>query len=67
MAPRFAFNAVIMPDQSIVIADGFGQGQQYYNDVWRSTDTGVTWTQLNSHHGYQGVMRQWLFYLMVVW
>ena len=47
-APRQDFGAVAMPDGSIVIMGGGSGYNQYYNDVWRSTDNGATWTEMNA-------------------
>ena len=33
-----------MPDGSIVLMGGYGNGPTYLNDTWRSTDNGRTWT-----------------------
>ena len=40
---RFLQNAVVLPDGSIVLMGGYDGSDK--NDVWRSTDEGVTWTQ----------------------
>ena len=42
---------VAMPDGSIVLMGG-ADFNNYYNDVWRSTDDGATWTQITSHAGW---------------
>ena len=44
---RYPFSCVVLSDGSIVLMGGYladGSGQRV-NDVWRSTDQGVTWTQ----------------------
>jgi PKD repeat protein len=49
-------NSVVMPDGSIVLMGGY-TGENYVeakNDVWRSTDYGATWTQLNASAGWPG-------------
>jgi PKD repeat protein len=51
-APRQDFGAVAMPDGSIVVMGGGGGYNQYYNDVWRSTDNGATWTEMNASPGW---------------
>jgi PKD repeat protein len=42
-----------MQDGSILLAEGLavtgGQTIPYFNDVWRSTDNGATWTQLTAN------------------
>jgi len=35
---------VLMPDGSIILMGGY-DGSSWLNDVWRSTDNGVTWTE----------------------
>jgi PKD repeat protein len=37
-----------LSDGSILALGGFHDGPIYYQDVWRSTNKGVTWTQLNA-------------------
>jgi hypothetical protein len=53
--------SVVMPDGSIVLMGGrslirWTSGPNrfgiFYNDVWRSTDKGVTWTQINASAGW---------------
>jgi len=55
---RDRFNAVVLPDGSIVIAGGyviFPTGATIpANDVWRSADGGVTWTQINAYSPWLG-------------
>jgi PKD repeat protein len=41
---REGHSSVVMPDGSIVLMGGYDH-TGYRNDVWRSTDNGVTWTQ----------------------
>lgn len=48
-SPRLQHNSVALPDGSIVIMGGLVIPCPvcgYTNEVWRSTDNGVTWTQL---------------------
>jgi PKD repeat protein len=40
-------SSVVMPDGSIVLMGGF-DGSSLMNDVWQSTDNGVTWTLVNA-------------------
>ncbi|MCX6689907.1 MAG: hypothetical protein NTZ39_09520, partial [Methanoregula sp.] len=50
---RSAHSSVAMPDGSIVLTAGWtGTGGSYYNDTWRSTDNGATWTQVNASSGW---------------
>lgn len=44
-AARTFFGSCLLPDGSIVIAGGSIHGNQYYADVWRSTDQGISWTE----------------------
>jgi PKD repeat protein/N-acetylneuraminic acid mutarotase len=47
---RVGHSTVVMPDGSIVLTGGVAYRNGYtemYNDIWRSTDRGVTWTQVN--------------------
>jgi len=48
---RFGHASVALPDGSIVLMGG---GGGYKNDVWRSTDQGVTWTAQNTSAGWTG-------------
>jgi hypothetical protein len=45
---RFGFASVALPDGSIVVLGGSANGV-YQNDVWRSTDQGVSWVQQTTH------------------
>ena len=52
---RYAHTSVVMPDGSIVLMGGLNQKggvMNYYNDVWRSTDDGATWTQQTASAGW---------------
>ena len=40
-----------MPDSSIVLMGG-DTFEGYKNDVWRSADSGVTWTLMNASAGW---------------
>ena len=44
---RRGMNAAAMPDGSIVLVGGVSGDNNYFNDIWRSTDKGYTWTQVN--------------------
>jgi PKD repeat protein len=43
---RYAHMSVAMPDGSIVLMGGYDSSA--YRDVWRSTDYGAHWTQVNA-------------------
>ncbi len=43
-------SSVVMPDGSIVLMNS---GSGYYNDTWRSTDKGITWTLMNASCGWR--------------
>jgi uncharacterized delta-60 repeat protein len=43
---------VVMPDGSIVLMGGLHSSPTDYNDVWRSTDQGATWTEVNASAGW---------------
>jgi PKD repeat protein len=50
---RSQFGAVVLQDGSVVIAGGDSITYGLYNDTWRSTDKGVTWTRQNASSGWQ--------------
>ncbi|MGD0535475.1 MAG: PKD domain-containing protein, partial [Methanoregula sp.] len=48
-------SSVTMPDGNIVLMGGqarLANGNNYMNDVWRSTDDGATWTEVNASAGW---------------
>ena len=54
-AERALHTSVALPDGSIVLMGGSGPGEEWdpgtaglYNDTWRSTDRGATWTEMNA-------------------
>ena len=49
---RYGHTSVAMPDGSIVLMGGMDNNSVRYNDVWRSTDNGATWTQINNTPGW---------------
>ena len=49
---REEHTSVAMPDGSIVLMGGLEAGNNFMNDVWRSTDNGVTWTEINASSGW---------------
>ncbi len=51
-SPRHSHSSVAMPDGRIVLMGGFADYYGRKNDVWRSTDKGATWTELNSSAGW---------------
>jgi hypothetical protein len=50
---RTGHSSVAMPDGSIVITGGYTFGLGDVNDVWRSTDNGLTWTEVNASAGWR--------------
>jgi hypothetical protein len=55
---RYGHTSVVLPDGSIMVMGGSGTDihglEILYNDLWRSTDKGVTWVQLNPSCGWEG-------------
>jgi PKD repeat protein len=47
---RVGHSSVVMPDGSIVLTGGWDGSCK--NDVWRSTNNGVTWTRVNASAGW---------------
>jgi hypothetical protein len=45
---RGYFGTATLPDGSIIIAGGESNGGGYLNDVWRSTNGGVNWTEMTA-------------------
>ncbi|MDD1700180.1 MAG: PKD domain-containing protein [Methanoregula sp.] len=52
LSPRWGYNGVVMPDDSIVLLGGTNGGSTYYNDIWRSTDEGATWAYMTATVGW---------------
>ena len=51
---RHGHSSVVLPDGSIVLIGGLGgSSNTVYNDTWRSTDNGATWTLLNASSGWE--------------
>jgi PGF-pre-PGF domain-containing protein len=46
---RIHHNSVVMPDGSIVLIGGYGI--EPFSDVWRSTDSGTTWSNITTSAG----------------
>jgi PKD repeat protein len=44
---RDVHSSVAMPDGTIVLMGGQESNYDFKNDVWRSTDNGTTWTEVN--------------------
>ncbi|KAF1073776.1 kelch repeat-containing protein [Methanogenium sp. MK-MG] len=44
--------SVVMPDDSILLMGGIIDDDHYLNDMWRSTDSGATWTLVNANPGW---------------
>jgi outer membrane protein assembly factor BamB len=45
-SPRAYHTSIVLPDGGIVLMGGRGDDEKdYRNDVWKSTDSGKTWTQ----------------------
>ncbi len=51
---RFGHSSVSLPDGSIMIMGGLDNSNTRKNDVWKSTDKGYTWTEVNSSAGWSG-------------
>jgi len=51
-SPRLGHASVLMPDGSIILMGGYDGGSTWYNDTWRSTDNGATWTKVNANSGW---------------
>ncbi|MDD4138316.1 MAG: kelch repeat-containing protein, partial [Methanoregula sp.] len=49
---RYFHRSVALPDGSIVLMGGINKGGTSFNDTWRSTDKGATWTQVNPSSGW---------------
>jgi len=49
---RSGHSSVAMPDGRIVVMGGFNNVTGLINDVWQSTDNGVTWMQVNASAGW---------------
>lgn len=51
---RFAQCMVAMPDNSVLLFGGKKDSPTtYFNDTWRSTDGGATWTLVNASSGFR--------------
>jgi PGF-pre-PGF domain-containing protein len=49
---RCAHSSIAMPDASIVLMGGVDGVSGNKNDVWRSTDSGATWTEMTPSAGW---------------
>jgi C1A family cysteine protease/outer membrane protein assembly factor BamB len=45
-------SSVVMQDGSIILTGGRSYNTSFRNDTWRSTDYGVTWTEVNASSGW---------------
>jgi outer membrane protein assembly factor BamB len=50
--PRWDFNSVVTPDGGIVLIGGIDGIGPWVTDIWRSTDNGATWTEMNTSAGW---------------
>jgi hypothetical protein len=53
-AARYGHRMAAMPDGSVIITGGYTFGNGYWNDVWRSTDKGATWSRVNPGAAWPG-------------
>jgi PKD repeat protein len=51
---RYMFPMVVLSDSSIIVMGGGTGTGGFANDVYRSTDSGVTWTTMTSFASWQG-------------
>ena len=49
---RYSHSSVAMPDGSIVLMGGYDGFSGFKNDTWRSTNNGLTWTQMTASAGW---------------
>jgi PKD repeat protein len=49
---RWGHTSVVLPDGSIVLMGGENPPNFRFNDVWRSKDSGATWTLMNASAGW---------------
>jgi hypothetical protein len=49
---RHSHSTMAMPDGSILLMGGYDGDSLLYNDVWRSSDNGVTWMAVNESAGW---------------
>ena len=54
---RSNFSCIALPDGSIVLMGGYIPNLGYMNDVWRSTDQGVTWSLMTEEPGWESRIR----------
>jgi PKD repeat protein/type II secretory pathway component GspD/PulD (secretin) len=50
---RYMHTSVALPDGSIVLIGGEVDGYDNLHDVWRSTDNGATWIEMNPEPGWE--------------
>jgi PKD repeat protein len=51
---RYDFATVVMPNNDIIVMGGNDASPDARNDTWKSTDSGVTWTEQNASSGWNG-------------
>jgi hypothetical protein len=49
---KWGHSSLLMPDGSIIVMGGTGTYPNYYNDVWQSQDSGITWSVVNASAGW---------------
>ncbi len=49
---RAYHSSVALPDGNLILMGGQNNHEAYLNDVWRSTDEGSTWTEVNASAGW---------------
>jgi PKD repeat protein len=49
---RYGQSAVVLSNGHIIVMGGTIEGTTNYNDTWRSTDNGATWTMVNGSSGW---------------
>jgi len=51
---RYGHTLVTLRDDSILLISGYTLNIGHWNDVWRSTDKGASWTQVTANAGWLG-------------
>ena len=49
---RIGHRCTVMPDKSIILMGGYDNDNNNLHDVWRSTDSGVTWSRVSESAGW---------------
>ena len=55
---RYGHSSVVMPDGSIILIGGGDSNSHFWNDIWRSTDKGATWTRITASAGWSARQSQ---------